>query len=156
MLLGRKIITGIFFISLFLLTLSNCEGKIDESKATLELYAQAVPMAKEADQKILLVFGADWCGDCVSLRERFRDNERISQLLLEKYMVIHIDVGRFDKNTVFAEKFDSPEKKGIPALVIIDPKQKEKILGTTKGGEFSSARSLSDDAIFSYLRQFVN
>jgi thioredoxin 1 len=138
------------------LTLAYCNPDRNENQATLELYAQAVPLAKESGQKILLVFGADWCGDCVSLRERFRENEQIGKLLLENYLVIHIDVGRFDRNLIFAEKFGSPEKKGIPALAIIDPAQDEKVLATTKGGEFSSARSLSDAAIYEYLKRFTN
>ncbi|MCC5814290.1 MAG: thioredoxin family protein [Leptospira sp.] len=153
-----KALTNIMIIfSLFsIILLTNCKSDLDENQASLELYAQAVPLAKESGQKILLIFGADWCGDCVSLRERFRENEQIGKLLLENYLVIHIDVGRFDRNLIFAEKFGSPEKKGIPALAIIDPTQDEKVLATTKGGEFSSARSMSDAAIYEYLKRFTN
>lgn len=133
----------------------SCKPTIDENKMSEELYAQSVELAKESGQKILIVFGADWCGDCISLRERFKENENISKLLLENYLVIHIDVGRFDKNTEFSAKFGSPEKKGIPALVIVDPQDQEKLIAVTKGGEFSSARSMSDEAILKYLKDKI-
>jgi thioredoxin 1 len=133
---------------------SECKNPIDENQISQDFYEQSVILAKKSNQKILIVFGADWCGDCQSLKDRFQNNPEIGKILREKYLTIHIDVGRFDKNILFAERFGNPEKKGIPALVIIDPRNSEKILAVTKGGEFSSARSMSDSAIAEYLLKF--
>lgn len=151
----RKMARASVYLLLFALLVSQCAEKTDESQFTEELYAQAVESAKKNEQKVLLVFGADWCGDCLYLKERFLENEEMASLLAENYLVMHVDVGRFDRNLGFAEKFGSPEKKGIPALVVVDPSNNEKVLGSTKGGEFSSARKMQDEAILSYLRKFL-
>jgi thiol-disulfide isomerase/thioredoxin len=132
----------------------QCKSGLDEDKITEELYQNSISIAKESERKILIVFGAEWCPDCQSLKDRFFNNPEIAGILQEKYLTVYVDVGRFDRNLLFSEKFDSPQKKGIPALVILDPNEPEKILASTKGGEFSSARKMSDESIAKYLLQY--
>ncbi len=86
----------------------------------------------------------------------FAENERIRLLLNENVLRFRLDIGRFDTNIDFAQKFGSPQEKGIPAVVVIYPQQNDRILSTTKGGEFSNASQMSDIAIETYLKQFVN
>jgi len=132
-----------------------CKPSLDEDRLSQKMYEEALSVASTSGQKVLLVFGADWCGDCRHLKERFEENPQIANLLKEYYLIVHIDVGRFDKNERFSETFGSPQKKGIPALVIIDPLEGGKILGLTNGGEFSRASSMQESEIYSYLKQYV-
>lgn len=134
--------------------LLSCNSESIEDLNTLTLYNESFEFAKKNNQKILIVFGADWCPDCNSLRQRMEDNKEINNLLTKNYLVFNVDVGRFNKNLKFAEKFGSPQKKGIPALVIVDPNQDGKVLATTEGGEFSEASKMEDSAIYKYLAQF--
>lgn len=147
------------FLLLFILVcgigFANCKPAVSEDARTEATYRESLSIAESNGRKVLIVLGADWCADCRSLKERFLGNPEIRNLLLERYLVLHVDVGRFDRNTGFTEQFGSPEKKGIPALVVVDPKvDGGRILATTQGGEFSSARSMSDEAIFQYLVGF--
>jgi len=132
----------------------QCKDGLNEDQLTEDLYQNSLTIAQESNRKLLIVFGADWCPDCQSLKDRFFNNPEIAGILHEKYLTIHVDVGRFDKNLLFSEQFDSPQKKGIPALVILDPNEPKKILATTKGGEFSSARTMSDEAIAKFLSEY--
>jgi thioredoxin 1 len=145
------------FISILYFSFIPLSCKKLDPKSSLEnLYVESLAQAKSNNQKMLLIFEASWCEDCNSLKERFAENEKIRQLLNENFLVFRVDIGRFDTNIDFAQKFGSPQENGIPALVVIDPQQNDRILGTTKGGEFSNASQMSDIAIESYLKQFVN
>ncbi|WCL49691.1 thioredoxin family protein [Leptospira sp. GIMC2001] len=147
---------GFIIFAFFIMAgLVSCADSLNEDKKTEQLYYETIPIAKASGQLVLVVFGADWCADCNSLKNRFYNNSDIRTLLEKEYLVFHVDVGRFDKNLIFAERFGSPEKKGIPALVIVDPSQEEKVLATTMGGEFSSAQQMQDKEILNYLKQFI-
>jgi len=145
----------IFLIVGLILNFSSCKANDMEDKLTERLYFESLDNAKNSNQLLLVVFKADWCSDCNSLVQRFMQNAEINSLLNENFLIYYVDIGRFDKNLVFAERFGSPEKKGIPALVIVDPSKEEKVLATTMGGEFSEAQQMQDKEIFNYLKQFV-
>lgn len=141
------------FLIIFLL-LPSCK-EIKEDSKTKEIYLETLNYAREKNLKLILVFGADWCKDCRSLKERFVNNPNISSLIHSNFVVLNIDVGQFDKNVEFAKNFGSPQDKGIPSLVIIDPSQNDKILASTNAGEFSNASNMNDESIENYLKKFI-
>jgi protein disulfide-isomerase len=139
-----------------ILSFTGACKEISDENAMLELYSQASVLAAKNNQRLLLVFGADWCGDCRSLRDRFNTNPDIRSTLEKNYLILNIDVGEFDKNIQFAEKFQNPEKNGIPALVVVDPAQGDKVIVSTEGGEFSEASQMDDKAILDFLKKHGN
>ncbi|NCN10770.1 MAG: thioredoxin family protein [Leptospira sp.] len=147
-------LSSIFIILIAFIQLQNCK-EVNENAKTTEIYLESLNYARDKNVKLLLVFGADWCKDCHSLKDRFRNNQKISTILSSNFVVFNVDVGKFDKNLEFAKNFGSPQDNGIPSLVIIDPAQNDKILGSTKGGEFSNASNMDDDSIENYLTSFI-
>jgi thiol-disulfide isomerase/thioredoxin len=120
---------------------------------SIPVYTEALSTTKLQNKKLIVIFGADWCPDCHALNSMLVE-EKVSKLIQSKYIVLKIDVGRFDKNLDLNELLGDPIDNGIPALVILDPKQNNPVIASTKGGEFSSARQMSSDHVFKYLNQF--
>lgn len=115
------------------------------ANAKVELQ-QAEAKAKRDHQRILLVFGANWCYDCHVLDQAFHQPDVAR--LLEK--VVHVDIGDDGKkNSKLAEEYQVPVNKGIPALAILDADAK--LLYSQKNGEWESARSLDPDDIMRLL-----
>jgi thioredoxin 1 len=112
---------------------------------------QALKAARANHRNVLLVFGANWCKDCRVLDQALHGS---SQRLIDgKFNVVKIDVGNFDKNLDLAEHYGNPIKKGIPAVVVVSPK--DQVLYSTKGGELADARSMGEQGIYDFLSQKV-
>jgi thiol:disulfide interchange protein len=83
--------------------------------------AAALKLAKKDDTRVLLVFGANWCGWCVKLHETMRSDRAIATQLRNEYEVVRIDIGQFDKNLDLIEKFELPLKTaGVPFVAVLD------------------------------------
>ena len=65
---------------------------------------------------------------------------RLDALVAERYEVVKVDVGRFDKNLDFAKLYGEPIKKGIPSVVVVTPVNE--VVYQTKAGELADARSM--------------
>jgi protein disulfide-isomerase len=105
--------------------------------------------ATATNTPIILVFGANWCPDCLALNKAMTQGAS-APLLSRDFKMIKIDVGRFDKNKDVAESYGVPLEKGIPAVAIISPKNE--VLYVTKEGELANARRMSDDGIYQFFK----
>ncbi|MCZ8157572.1 MAG: thioredoxin family protein [Leptospira sp.] len=143
---------AIYFSLLLSSFIFSCTSKV-EPFSVFKAYEEAVQYAKKENKKILIIFGADWCPDCKALNQLLVAPE-VKSFVQEKFLIFQVDVGKFDTNLDFNQKFGNPIENGIPALVIIDPKNQESILASTKGGEFSSASQMRAENVLSYLKQF--
>ncbi len=92
----------------------------DESAVGSEQVAAALKRAKREDKRVLIQWGANWCGWCKLLAATMKEDRDLSRELLYEYEVVKIDVGRFDKNLDVAEKYGVPLKSGIPYLTFLD------------------------------------
>lgn len=110
----------------------------DKADANAQIRA-AVTEASKNGKNILLDFGANWCFDCHVL-ENVMGLPEIAPLVEKNYVVVHIDVGKFDKNLSIAKKYHIPIEKGVPALAVLD--SEGNFLYAQKQGEFERARSL--------------
>jgi len=104
--------------------------------------------ATRADHKLLLlVFGANWCKDCREFDKALRGTSRA--LIEDRFDVVKIDVGNFDKNLDLAERYGNPIKRGIPAVVIVGADGQ--VAYSTKAGELANARKMGDTGIYDFL-----
>ncbi len=101
--------------------------------------AAALAQASKTGRNIVLVFGANWCPDCHALDAQMHRPE-LARLIARDFVVVKIDVGRFDKNLDVAAKYDVPINKGIPALAVLDPHGK--LLYAQSQGQFANARAM--------------
>jgi thioredoxin 1 len=69
----------------------------------------------------------------------------LAAMLEHGFMVVKVDVGRYDKNLDLSEKYQVPVKNGIPALAVLDPKGR--LLYAMDQGQFADARHMSYESI---------
>ena len=107
-------------------------------------------LATATNTPIIIVFGANWCPDCLVLDHALTQGASAT-LLKRDFRIVKVDVGHFDKNVDVAETYGVPLKKGIPAVAIISPKSE--VLYVTKEGELSNARKMGDDGIYQFFKK---
>ncbi len=72
----------------------------------------ALALAQATNKNVLLDFGANWCPDCQVLDIYMHDDVN-SPLIDKYYIVVHVDVGRMDKNLDVAFTFNVPINKAF-------------------------------------------
>jgi len=113
--------------------------------------AAAISTAEGSKRNIVLIFGANWCGDCHALYEQMHKPE-LASIIEKNFVVVEIDLGRWDKNLDLAEKYHVPIKRGIPALAVLDPHGN--LLYAMDQGQFADARSMSYESIKAFFEQW--
>lgn len=111
---------------------------------------QALELASKEHKNVLIVFGANWCYDCHVLDLAFQRPD-LSGVLHRNYVVVHVDVGQFDKNLDLMKQYEVPMQK-VPSLAVLD--SKGKLLYSQQGGEFSKARALAPEDILAFLKRW--
>lgn len=109
---------------------------------------QALAQANAQQRNVLVVFGANWCGDCMALDRKFSGGT-LAGPVAKRFVVLKVNVGRFDKNTDLAAQMGVPLKKGIPAVAVLG--RDGQVLSATSGGELADARNMGDDAVLKVL-----
>jgi thioredoxin 1 len=99
----------------------------------------AIARASKTGRNVVLVFGANWCPDCHALDAQMHRPD-LARLIAQDFVVVKIDVGRFDKNLDVGEKYGVPIRKGIPAIAVLDGHGK--LLYAQSQGQFANARSM--------------
>jgi thiol:disulfide interchange protein len=97
------------------------EAKVyDETADARAQIAAALAKAKRDNQRVLIQWGANWCGWCKLLHKLAAEDPAVRKELLYEYEVVHVDVGRFDKHLDLAEKYGADLKKsGLPYLTVL-------------------------------------
>jgi protein disulfide-isomerase len=113
----------------------------------------ALQVAAQSRRPVLVVFGANWCGDCKILDLSFKEGAS-APLIAKNFVVVKVDVGRFDRNTDVAASYGVPLKSGIPAVVVISPQGKQ--IYATRAGELADARSMGDKGIYEFFSKVVD
>ena len=124
----------------------------DEHADANRLIQAAIAQASRSHKNIVLDFGANWCGDCHALDMQMHKPE-LASLIEKNYVVVHVDVGRFDKNLDIAKKYHVPIKHGIPALAVLD--SAGNLLYAQDQGQFADARSLGEDSFKQFFGKWV-
>jgi protein disulfide-isomerase len=124
----------------------------DETADAHQQVASAIAEAAKAQKNVVLVFGANWCGDCRALNAQMHKDE-LAALIASNYEVVKIDVGRFNKNKDIATKYHVPLAHGIPTLAVLDPGGN--VLYAMDQGQFSNARSMSYESIRDFFVKWV-
>lgn len=122
----------------------------DETRDAAADVERARTEARASQRRVLLVFGANWCPDCRAL-DASMAQPPTAQLMAREFVVVKVDVGRFDRNLPLAERYGNPIKKGIPAAVIVAPDDNT-VLYATRAGELSNARRMSDTGVHDFFR----
>ena len=110
--------------------------------------AAALKQAKAENKRVILDFGGDWCGDCQVLDIYLHQPPNLD-LLDKNFLLVHVDIGHFDKNLDITEKYKVPLKKGVPALAVLDANGK--LLYSQQAAEFGDMRYMYPTSVTDFL-----
>jgi ketosteroid isomerase-like protein len=116
-----------------------------------EEISEALKKAAKSGRRVLVVFGGNWCYDCHVLDEAFHGPE-IAPLLNENFVVVHVDIGEYNKNLDVAKRYEVPLNKGVPAIAVLE--NDGKLLFSQKRGEFEAMRSMAPEDILAFLTKW--
>jgi thioredoxin 1 len=129
------------------------DAPYDESANARADVQRALADAAKTGVPVLVVFGANWCGDCKVLDLAMKEGPS-APLIAREFKVVKVDVGRFNRNVDIAESYGVPLKKGIPAVVILSPANR--VLYATKAGELADAGNMGERGIYDFFRSVTS
>ena len=144
-----KILQALFFVILAAAATAAENPYNETADAKLDI-KQALKEAAIAKVPVIVVFGANWCGDCKMLDWAMK-NGASAPLLSRDFKIVKVNVGRFDKNLDVAKSYGVPLEKGIPAVVIISAKNE--VVYATRAGEVADARKMGDNGIYEFFKR---
>ena len=121
-----------------------------DANAKADIRAALVQAAREK-KHVIVEFGALWCLDCHILDNAFK-TPGAKDVLDANYVVVHVDVGRYDKNLDIAKQYKVPLAKGIPAMAVLDARGK--VLVSNQAGEFQAARRMKMEDVVAFLNRW--
>ncbi len=112
---------------------------------------EALEKATAEHKRVIVVFGANWCYDCHVLDKAFHRPD-LASILAANYEVVHVDIGKGEKNQDLMKQYEVPMKRGIPGLAVLDPDGK--LVYSQKNGEFENARALAPEGFLAFLNKW--
>jgi len=112
---------------------------------------EALERAMKEKKRVMLIFGANWCYDCHVL-DRALHEGAAGQIVKERFILVHVDIGEGDKNLDLAKKYKTPLDKGVPAVAIL--KGDGTLLYSSGDGEFESARTMMKKDLTAFLQRW--
>ena len=95
--------------------LQPAEKVYDETADAGKQIEAALAKAAKENQRVLIQWGGNWCPWCVKLHYTFKNDQAIARELMYEYVIVEIDIGRFDKNLDLVEKYkaDIKDRKSV-------------------------------------------
>jgi protein disulfide-isomerase len=125
-------------------------GPYDESADAKADVQRAIDASAKTQRPVLVIFGANWCKDCRALDAALKAPAN-AELIGKEFVVVKVDVGNFDRHLDIAQRYGNPIKKGIPAAVVLSPRQE--VLYATRGGELANAREMSETGVYDFFHR---
>ncbi|WP_378175056.1 thioredoxin family protein [Aquimarina sp. SS2-1] len=110
-------------------------------------FDEAIALAKEKDQNIILLFtGSDWCPPCIKLERKIFSDPQFIEYANKNFVWVKADFpkrkknrlseAQQKKNSVLAERYN--KKMVFPVILVID--KEGKVLGATGYRKMSAQR----------------
>lgn len=114
----------------------------DEKADGKELVKAALAKAAKENRRVLIQWGANWCGWCHILHDVCKKDREIARLIQYEYDVVLLDIGKMDKNEDLVKKYDVDLKgHGVPYFTILDGEGKLVVNSATDGFETPKEKS---------------
>lgn len=114
----------------------------DEKADAKAQIAAALVKAKKEHKRVLIQFGANWCGWCIKLHDTLKKERTLTRQVTEEFEYVSVDVGRFDKNKDIAEGYGA-KLESIPFLTVLDEEGKVLVNQKTEPLEEAGAHSVA-------------
>lgn len=127
---------------------ADSKNPYDETANAKAQIQAALKSAKAENKSALIVFGANWCGDCKMLDMEMHQGD-LAKLVDNRLVVVKVDVGRFDRNKDVAAQYGNIIKKGIPSVVLLQADGS--VAYQTDGGELADARKMGREGVTKFF-----
>ena len=114
--------------------------------------AAAQQRAKTSKKYVMVIFGANWCKDCVVLH-RLLDEPATKAYVDAHFEIVGVDLGQFDKQMDVAKSLKVDLDKGIPAAAFLASDGSS--IGNTNNGELEPSRNYHSEMILHFLHEVV-
>jgi thiol:disulfide interchange protein len=81
--------------------------------------AAALKTAQAENKRVILKFGANWCGWCHKLSGVLKTDAELARIMKDNYVLVLIDVDK-EHNADTVKKYGNPTQYGLPVLVVLD------------------------------------
>jgi len=107
-----------FLLSLLVMPSLAQNWEFSGQSPTPEKVEQWQQQAAEQGKDLILVLGANWCGDSAALIQQFNQPE-FRKKLKKHYRVELVDVGYFERGYELVESYNEPMYYGTPTVMIV-------------------------------------
>lgn len=117
--------------------------------------ADALATAQRDHKRVLLQFGANWCGWCHKLHTLFQTDQKIAAFLKANYVLVLVDVDKVDgkmHNAQINEKYGNPCRLGLPSLVVLDAEGRQ--LTTQDSGKLEKGDHHDLALVMKFLKEW--
>lgn len=146
--LRNTVLVLVFLLAPVLLTLAEGPQVYPDNPNAKADVHNALLRARREHKRVILDFGGNWCPDCKVLDIYLHDPAN-APILNANFILVHINIGRYDENLDVAEKYQVPLKKGVPALAVLD--SDGKLLYSQRTGEFEAMRNMASNSVTQFL-----
>jgi protein disulfide-isomerase len=145
---GLTTALGLMIAALLLCGATTAPWPYDETADAAADITAALSRATGEQKEVLLIFGANWCEDCRVLNAAM-NNAPLAERIAERYVVVKVDVGNWDKNLDVVKAWGDPITNGIPSIVVVAADGS--IAYTTKAGELANARRMGSTSLTQFF-----
>lgn len=125
----------------------------DEQADAKAAVAKAQAQARREHKRLLIDFGGNWCADCRVLAAILELPE-LKPFIAKHFVVVTVDIGRYDKNADIAAHYGVARIQGVPAILAIDPVH-DRLLNNGRFSALSDARYMKPQAVVDWLAQWA-
>jgi thioredoxin-related protein len=112
---------------------------------------RAITVARQANKRILLDVGGDWCPWCHILDEFITQEPTIREYLAAHYVVVKVNYSDENPNDAFLSPY--PKITGYPHLFVLD--RDGRLLHSQNTGVLESGKSYNVEAFGEFLRKWA-
>jgi protein disulfide-isomerase len=149
----KKLFASLLVLAAFGANAADDKKIYNESADPRADIQSALKSAKAENKLALIVFGANWCGDCKMLDMEMHQGD-LAKLVNDKLVVVKVDVGRYDKNTAVADQYGNTLKKGIPTIALV--RADGTVAYQTNGGELADARKMGREGVTQFFNTMLD
>lgn len=133
--------------------LSVPDAPYDERADADKAVDAAFVRAAREHKRVLIDLGGNWCPDCRILAGVMALPE-VDRFLKAHYVVVFVDVGRFDRNLQIPARFGITTRlEGVPSILVATPDGR--LMDGGHVAALADARSMNPQAIADWLAQWI-
>lgn len=110
----------------------------------------AIDNATEANKRIILDVGGEWCIWCHRIDAFMHDTEEVKSLLDENFIIVKVNYSKENKNEKFLSQY--PAVEGYPHFFVLD--SDGKLLHSQNTGDLEKDKDYDKEKFISFLRQW--